>query len=72
MLRNLILDWSGTLADDRGLQLLPHALEFLLFCRETRRRVFLLSAIEEAHFLEQSERLGVAHLFERAYVGVIG
>lgn len=132
MLRNLILDWSGTLADDLGpvfdatnliirrfgkpellfeefrerfrlpfdafyekllpgialseleplfhahfidqqhaLALLPHALEFLRFCQATRRRVFLLSTIKEAHFAEQSARLGVAHYFERAYVGVM-
>jgi phosphoglycolate phosphatase len=129
MLRNLILDWSGTLADDLGpaveatnfrrfgkaellleefrerfrlpfdafyddllpgvalselplfhepvidcqhaVALLPHALEFLRFCQATGRRVFLLSAIKEAHFAEQSARLGVAHFFERVYVGVM-
>ena len=131
MLRNLILDWSGTLADDLGpvagarklifrrfghaellLEefrecsrgpfdafyddllpdvalgelgpfsdehfiagqhtglLLPHALEFLRFCQATRRRVFLLSTMNEADYVEQSARLGVAHFFERAYVGV--
>lgn len=130
MLRNLILDWSGTLADDFGpvagarklifrrfghaellleefrecsrgpfdpfyddllpdvalgklgpfsdehfiagqhTGLLPHALEFLHFCQATRRRVFLLSTMSEADYVEQSVRLGVAHLFERAYVGV--
>lgn len=76
MLRNLILDWSGTLANDLGPEpeatnLLPYAVEFLRFCQVTRRRVFLLSTIKEAHFLEQSERLGVAPFFERAYVGVL-
>jgi phosphoglycolate phosphatase len=131
MLRNVIFDWSGTLADDLGpvvaatnlifgrfgkaellleefrerfrlpfdafdddllsgvaldeleprfpehlidcqhaVVLLPHALEFLRFCQATRRRVFLLSPIKEAHFAEQSARLGVAHFFERIYVGV--
>jgi len=130
MLRNLILDWSGTLADDvgpvagetnlifrrfgqaellleefresvrlpfdafhneplpgialseveslfcehfdcqHGVVLLPHALEFLRFCQTTRSRVFLLSTMREAHFAEQSARLGVAHFFERIYVGV--
>lgn len=74
MLCNLILDWSGTLANNLGPEaeatnLLPHALEFLCFCQVTRRRVFLLSTINEAHFLEQSERLGVAPFFERSYVG---
>jgi phosphoglycolate phosphatase len=130
MLRNLILDWSGTLADDpdpvagaRKLifrrfghaellleefreccrwpfdafnddllpdvalgeldpfsdehfiarqhagQLLPHALEFLRFCQATRRRVFLLSTMNEARYAERSTRLGIAHFFERVYVG---
>ncbi len=132
MLNNLILDWSGTLADDLGpvveatnriflhygkpelpleefrerfrlsfapfyeellpgiaqaevdalyarhfrehqhaVTLLPHALEFLQFCRRTRRRVFLLSTIHADHFAEQSARLGVSHFFERAYVGIM-
>jgi phosphoglycolate phosphatase len=75
MLCNLILDWSGTLADDLGpggdaTRLIPRALEFLRFCRVSRRRVFLLSTIKEAHFAEQSVRLGVGHFFERVYVGV--
>jgi dihydroneopterin aldolase len=65
MLRNLIFDWSGTLTDDEGLQLLPHALEFLRFCRATRRRMFLLSTIEERRFAEQAARLGISHSFER-------
>ena len=33
--------------------------------------MFLLSTIKEAHFAEQSARLGVAHFFERVYVGVM-
>ena len=131
MLRNLILDWSGTLADDFGPAagsrkllsrpsghaellleefreysrrpfdafyddllpdaaqaelrpfsdehfiagqhtglLLPNALKFLRFCQATRRRVFLLSTMNETDYVEQSARLGVAHFFERAYVGV--
>ena len=132
MLRNLIFDWSGTLADDLGpvvdatnlifrhfgkpellledfrekfrlpfdsfyeellpdvalaeldalyhqhfadrqhaVGLLPHALEFLRFCHGSGRRLFLLSTIKQAHFAEQSARLGVAHFFERAYVGIM-
>jgi phosphoglycolate phosphatase len=70
MLRNLILDWCGTLVDNHGLHLLPHAPEFLRSCQATRRRVFLLSSISEAQFIEHSARLGVAHFFERAYVGL--
>ena len=50
--------------------MIPHALEFLLFCQASRRRLFLLSTIKEAHFAEQSLRLGVEHFFERVYAGV--
>jgi 7,8-dihydroneopterin aldolase/epimerase/oxygenase len=77
MVRNLIFDWSGTLAGNVGsvldpthVVLLPHALEFLHFCQSTRRRTFLLSAIDEPDFVEQSARLEVAHFFERVYLGV--
>jgi len=131
MLRNLILDWPGALADDPGPvagarklffrrfsqaellleelherrrwpfdvsyedllpdvalgelglfsdehfiagqhagQLLPHAFEFLRFCQATRRRVFLLSTMNERRYTEHSARLGVAHFFERVYLGV--
>jgi phosphoglycolate phosphatase len=131
MLKNLIFDWSGTLADDlrpvwratnaifqeygrdpltleqfrhhfrlpfsgfyaellpeatseglealyerffAGLQddvdLLPGARELLLWCRETGRRTFLLSTIKATHFVEQSNRLGVADLFEHPYVEI--
>lgn len=72
MLRNFIVGWCGTLVDDRApvVVLLPHALEFLRFCQTTRRRIILLSKVNEARFVEQSARLGVAHFFERVYVGV--
>jgi 7,8-dihydroneopterin aldolase/epimerase/oxygenase len=77
MVRNLIFDWSGTLAGNIGsvldpthVVLLPHALEFLHFCQSTRRRTFLLSAIDEPDFVEQSARLEVAHFFERVYLSV--
>ncbi len=73
MLRNFILDWSGTLADVREpAESLPHVGEFLHFCRSTHRRVFLLSSIDDPHFVEQSERLDVTHFFERSYVGAAG
>ena len=131
MLRNLLLDWSGTLADDlppvigatnhvlerygrpplsreefrRHFRLpfsefyeeflpdvpvdeleelfhrrfveiqdevtpLPGLFEFLEFCRESGRRLFLLSSVRTEHFATQADRLGVAHYFEHAYAGV--
>lgn len=58
------------LARQEAVALLPHALAFLRFCQATRRRIFLLGTIKDSHFAEQSARLGVAHFFEQAYVGV--
>ena len=132
MIRNVILDWSGTLADDLsavlvatnaifrefgrkeftreefrehfrlpfsgfyaeflpeatseglealyerfflGLQdeipLLPGALEFLEYCRETGRRTFLLSTIKASHFDQQAGRLDVKRFFEHCYVEIM-
>ena len=132
MLRNLLLDWSGTLVDDmppvigatnfvlekygrppltrdefrRQFRLpftefyeeylpdvplpeldaafhghfvqiqddvtpLPGLYEFLDFCRESGRRLFLLSSMKREHFEVQSEKLGLAHYFEHPYVGVL-
>lgn len=132
MIKNVLLDWSGTLADDlapviaatnaifrqygrrdltrdefrhhfrlpfsgfyaellpeataegleelyehhfAGLQddvvLLPGALDFLDFCRRSRRRTFLLSTIKPSHFDTQATRLGVLDSFEHAYVGIM-
>ena len=132
MLRNLLLDWSGTLVDDmppvigatnfvlekygrppltrdefrRQFRLpftefyeeylpdvplpeldaafhghfvqiqddvtpLPGLYEFLDFCRESGRRLFLLSSMKREHFEVQSAKLGLAHYFEHPYVGVL-
>lgn len=131
MIRNVILDWSGTVVDDlspvlmatnaifrdfgrpemsreafrenfqlpfskfyaeflpeattEGLEplyhrffdelqdnvvLLPGAREFLDFCRDTKRRVFLLSTIKRNHFETQATRLGVIDYFEHPYVEI--
>lgn len=132
MLRNLLLDWSGTLVDDlppvigatnfvlekhgrppltrdefrRQFRLpftefyeehlpdiplheldaafhgrfveiqdevtpLPGLYEFLDFCRESGRRLFLLSSMKREHYEVQSERLGLGRYFEHPYVGVL-
>lgn len=68
MLRNLIFNWSGTLVDEAA-ALLPHALNFLRFCQATRRRTFLLGPIRGADFTEQCAGLGIAHFFEKTYIG---
>lgn len=51
-------------------QALPHAREFLLFCRQRALRVFLLSAVHPEHFARQAARTGFGELIDRAYLGV--
>ncbi len=50
---------------------LPHAGAFLAFARSTGRRLFLLSSIHAKHWEQQSQRLGFAGFFEKAYVQVL-
>jgi phosphoglycolate phosphatase len=51
--------------------LLPGALDFLIFCRDTGRRTFLLSTIKTSHFEKQAHRLGVVDYFEVAYTEIM-
>lgn len=51
--------------------LLPHAREFLEFCRAEGMPLFLLSTIHAEHFEVQGGRLGVKHYFKQAYVQII-
>jgi phosphoglycolate phosphatase len=50
---------------------LPGLYEFLDFCRESGRRLFLLSSMKREHYEVQSAKLGLAHYFEYPYVGVL-
>jgi len=49
---------------------LPHAREFLEFCRERKVRTFVLSTVHRDHFAVQSERTGFAAFLERPYVEI--
>ena len=49
---------------------LPHAREFLEFCRRHKIRTFLLSSVHEDHFKIQCEVTGFGEFLERPYVGV--
>jgi len=49
---------------------LPHAREFLEFCRTRGVRTFVLSTVHREHFAVQSARTGFAVFFDRPYVGV--
>jgi ADP-ribose pyrophosphatase YjhB (NUDIX family) len=50
---------------------LPHAREFLEFCRERRLRMFVFSTVHPDHFAVQAAVTGFAAYFERHYVGVM-
>ncbi len=49
---------------------LPHAREFLLFCRKGGLRTFILSTVHKDYFALQSEAQGFDLFFERAYTGI--
>ena len=49
---------------------LPHAREFLVFCRARGLRTFLLSTVHPDHWAVQSVRTGLGGFLDRPYVGV--
>jgi len=49
---------------------LPHAREFLLFCRGRGVRTFVLSTVRREYFAQQSARAGFAPFFDRPYVEI--
>ncbi len=49
---------------------LPHAREFLVFCRTQSLRTFLLSTVHPDHWAVQSVRTGLGSFIDRPYVGV--
>src|SRR5437016_4324839 len=49
---------------------LPHAREFLEFCRENKLRTFLLSTVHRDHFAVQTAVTGFGQFLERAYVNI--
>ncbi len=49
---------------------LPHALDFLHFCRRTHRRCFVLSSAHPTHLREQADAFGMTAFFEEIYAGV--
>jgi phosphoglycolate phosphatase-like HAD superfamily hydrolase/ADP-ribose pyrophosphatase YjhB (NUDIX family) len=50
---------------------LPHAREFLTWCRGQRMRTFLLSTVRPDHWATQSARSGLGGFIDRPYVGVM-
>jgi phosphoglycolate phosphatase len=54
-----------------GVAELPHAREFLLFCRERNLRTFVLSTIHRDHFAVQSAQTGFGQFIDRPYIEVL-
>jgi phosphoglycolate phosphatase len=49
---------------------LPHAREFLNFCRQSGYRTFLLSTVHPMHYDRQAEATGLGGFLDRTYTGV--
>ncbi len=49
---------------------LPHAREFLHFCRAHRVRTFLLSTVHDQHFAVQAKATGFGPFLDRPYLGI--
>src|SRR5581483_3518559 len=50
---------------------LPHAREFLEFCRRSGLRTFLLSTVHPDHFATQARTTGFSEFLDRTYLGVV-
>src|SRR5436305_4284564 len=50
---------------------LPHAREFLQFCRARELRTFVLSAVHRQHWTAQAEVAAFAEFIDDAFVGVL-
>lgn len=50
---------------------LPHARDFLLFCRKHRIRTFLLSTVHRDHFAVQARVTGFGEFIDRPYVEIL-
>ncbi len=49
---------------------LPHAREFLIFCRQHKIRTFLLTTVSSQYYFAQATACGFAEFIDRPYVGV--
>ena len=53
-----------------SVEALPHAREFLRFCRDRHVRTFLLSSVVEEHYATQAAKTGFGPYIEHPYLGV--
>lgn len=49
---------------------IPHAREFVRFCRARKMRLFVLSTVRPDHFAVQARAAGLENCFEQTYLGV--
>lgn len=57
-------------AEQHSIKELPHARDFLEFCRARRIRTFIFSSIHQDHFAAHQEITGLAHLIDGVYIDV--
>lgn len=50
---------------------LPHAREFLRFCRDRHVRTFLLSSVADEHYAKQAAKTGFGEFIDHPYLGVM-
>ncbi len=50
---------------------LPHARDFLQFCRDKKIRTFLLSTVHGAHYTVQAETTGLGKFIDKPYVEIL-
>ena len=53
-----------------SVEALPHALEFLKFCRAREVRTFVLSTVHREHFASQNRKVGFESFLDRPYVEI--
>ncbi len=53
-----------------SVEALPHALEFLKFCRARGVRTFVLSTVHQEHFASQNRKVGFESFLDRPYVEI--
>lgn len=57
-------------AHQDSVEALPHAREFLRFCRDRHVRTFLLSSVIDEHYAKQAGKTGFGEYIEHPYLGV--
>ena len=62
---------GGFSVSDKKVTLLPHAREFMEYCRDRKIRCFALTSVDKNAFREQVSELDMESYFEAIYAGVL-